>query len=518
MATEADLRLRAQTDLYFLATKICDYDLVPEVHAPECNFFLKLNPEVPLYDLDTVKNRLLLDPRGHFKTTIDIVHIIQLIICYPNIRILIVSGTQELAMRMLGEVRNHFLYNQKLRDLFPEHAVTKETAGNAYDFTTPARSNWKLREPTVTISTIGSVKAGSHFDYIKYDDMVNEKNTETREMLDKTTLRFQACRPLLDVPMLGYQDVIGTRYDHSDTYGWIIDHNEGDWAIFHRAACSLPFNPSSTILFPRDAKGNPRFSYKILFKMWKENPRHFGCQYLNDPSFGDSSSFPEQLMRDAIVPKQSVPLVRRDPLSGETYKASRVFMHVDLAFSEKKAADFTVVIVGAYDAYGTLYLVDMLRGRFGADDFVQKFLSLLMKWGFLMGRVSIEEAAGGKLLGPALRMAARDLQIGLPIDWVAGSPKRIKHERIFGLLPVLKAGKLKIADDLPGLEDLIKEFVRFPRTKHDDIPDAVSELPKYATMVDLAPVASAQEMQAPWAKYLRPPEPEWGRAGYGLVG
>lgn len=513
-----EVRRRAQTDLYFLATQVLGYDLTEEVHRPVCEFFLKLNPDVPLYALDECKNRLLLDPRGHFKTTIDICHSIQLLLCYPDIRILLVSGTQELAQRMLDEIRRHFLYNEKLRLLFPEYKMTEEDMGTAYEFTVPCRKNWKLREPSVTLSTIASVKAGSHFEYIKYDDVVNEVNSETKEQLAKTTFRFDATIPLLDVPGLGYRDVIGTRYDHSDLYGTITDRAaDGGWKIFKRAACTLPFGPTSEILFKIDGKGQRRFDYKTLHRLWKENPRHFGCQYLNDPSFGESSSFPEKTIRNAIVPISAVPFMRKDPMSGQFFRAGKCFITIDLAFSQKKTADYTVMIVGFWDEKGRLFIVDMVRGRFDADMLIYNIIRLVNKWKWWMGRIGIEKNSGAMLIEPVLKAHAAEMRFPLSIDWRDPVPMKSKHENIFGLLPLLTTKSLFFANTLPDLEDLVKEFVRYPRTTHDDIPDAIAMQLKYQTMVS-AEVLARVENAAPVPLFMKEAEQDFGPLGYGVAG
>jgi len=112
-------RLRARTNLFYLSTNVLGYDLVPDVHEQVCDFFVHKDPSKGVYEQDTVRARLLLDPRGHFKTTIDICDTIQWLLCFPDIRILMMSGTLDLAKEILTIVRNHFMYNTRLRELFP---------------------------------------------------------------------------------------------------------------------------------------------------------------------------------------------------------------------------------------------------------------------------------------------------------------------------------------------------------------------------------------------------------------
>ncbi|KKK59554.1 hypothetical protein LCGC14_3033240, partial [marine sediment metagenome] len=67
-----DMQHMARTNLFWLSTEILGYDLVPSVHQPICDFFVQKNPNRSFADQDSRKQRLVLDPRGHFKTTIAI--------------------------------------------------------------------------------------------------------------------------------------------------------------------------------------------------------------------------------------------------------------------------------------------------------------------------------------------------------------------------------------------------------------------------------------------------------------
>ena len=67
------MRERGKRDLFFLAKSILGYkDLTTRVHQPICDFFIQKDGTKSMYEQDAIKNRLLLFPRGHFKTTLDI--------------------------------------------------------------------------------------------------------------------------------------------------------------------------------------------------------------------------------------------------------------------------------------------------------------------------------------------------------------------------------------------------------------------------------------------------------------
>lgn len=478
-----EYRNKARRDLFYLATEVLGYALVPEVHKPVCSFFLQPDPDRGLYDQDGTRSRLLLDPRGHFKTTIDIAHCIQLILNFPDIRILIVSGVLELAQRMLNEIKYHFTANDRLRNLFPEIAVKSSNAGLKSEFTSPTRLNGRLREPTVSVSTIDSVKAGSHFDWIKFDDVVNEVNSQNKDQIQACIDGFMHFSPILEPG--GFKDVIGTRYDYSDLYGWIIDNNnDNEWAVMQRAACSLPMMKNSKILFPRDARGQERFSYKILNDIRQRDPYLFNCQYLNDPTPTDDTHFPMQLIKDAFKPSiQILPLFYNTDLMGrKTYRAGSVFCTWDLAFSEEKQADFTCGVAGLYDRLGRLFIVDLVLGRFSPYDLVKEVVGMALRWRPFLNRIAIEKNSGAPLLELGLTPEFNRLNFYPYVEWVPTNPKRTKQERILGLNPLLKQNRLFFSSDLPHKDDLIKQFTRFPNFSHDDIPDAIEDLTAYHTI------------------------------------
>jgi hypothetical protein len=105
----ADCRRQLQTDLWALLHVLYplpDYYWSASVHKPICGFFVQKNPEKSLATQDVIKQRLYLDPRNHFKTTLDIIDAVQWILCFPSVRILIGSGTRDNAEKMLGAIKS----------------------------------------------------------------------------------------------------------------------------------------------------------------------------------------------------------------------------------------------------------------------------------------------------------------------------------------------------------------------------------------------------------------------------
>lgn len=220
-------RFRALSDHVFLGTRILGMDFQADPHELLFAQFLKKQPGTGLVlsDLESLtKKMMILWPRGLFKTSAVIVEIVQLILNYPDVRICFLTGGDQLAKRQLARVKRVFEKpTQMFEELFPEFCGKKSVfnkkenkwveqsikLGNAHEFTIPCRINHTFAEPTFAISTAKSVKAGSHFDVIFIDDLVNEQNYRSVKSLEKCYQDYLDICPLLEPT--GFIIMTGTR-------------------------------------------------------------------------------------------------------------------------------------------------------------------------------------------------------------------------------------------------------------------------------------------------------------------
>lgn len=476
------LRYRAKTDLYWLATEILgNRDFVERVHRPVCEFFVRKQPgktvaEHALTELQ--KERLLLDPRGHFKTTIDEADIIQWILVDPNVRILLMSGKDDIAQLMIANIKRQFQKNARMRRLFPELCPPEDVEwGNLSKFTSPGRTKHNLKEPTVLVASQKGIKASYHFDIIKGDDLVNEINSADRVQIEKTIRLWNFATPLLEP--YGFRDLVGTRYDDSDLYGWAIE-NKPDLLIFKREVWQLKaeyrfldktnFKVTKAmvdLLFPE------RFTFEWLNEQRTLDPYIFNCQYLNDPTPTDTATFTEDLLVRHTIPAQHLP------------RTGTVVQVWDIGFSEKKYADYSVGVNGIYDTRGNLFISDIVMGRFSPGDLVNQIFTFALR--YRPSRVGIEEAGGARLLLPALEMLMRQYRKHFNLDWIVASSLKSKTERVGGIQPLLKNDRIYFSAGINPevMAELKKQFTKFPKYSHDDIPDAVSMLLNYRGGVDI---------------------------------
>ena len=156
------IKWRCCTDLFFLANNICRSPnpkykpLIKKVHGSICDTLVQKNPDVSFEEWSPVKERVILSSRGTMKSVLEAIDIVQIILCYPNVRVMIMSGKLGLAKTILRMARAHFEVNGVLAVLFPEWCAIERT--NAEEFISPARTDYTMRDPTIQCATFGSTK------------------------------------------------------------------------------------------------------------------------------------------------------------------------------------------------------------------------------------------------------------------------------------------------------------------------------------------------------------------------
>jgi phage terminase large subunit-like protein len=250
-------RFLAQTNLFFLCNLLEKYSQVTvRTHEEICNeFFVKKDPTFTTFEAfanqyTPLKDRLLLVPRGGFKSSIDIADCVQWIICFPAVTILILTGVYLLAGDFVGELRQHFTLEEtgevdekkkaklgpkKLQDketgvwspslfqvLFSEHCSADE--GKSTEFKTPAGGDDK--EPTVRAASIEQSLSGMHVGVLKLDDVVTNENSLTVTRMEAVNKQISVNRAMLHP--YGFMDVIGTWYDECLTGNTLITMS--DWS------------------------------------------------------------------------------------------------------------------------------------------------------------------------------------------------------------------------------------------------------------------------------------------------
>lgn len=475
-----ELRYKAQTDLYFLAKNVLGKDLEEQPHREVCDFFVKKNPDLKSEEWSKMKSRLLMIPRGSFKSTLDVVDCVQAIICDPDIRILIVTAEMSLAEAFVAELKNYFLVREdvgptQFQMLFPEFCIPAKTKTLATEFTTPARKNFK-KEPTVWASSCGSQMPGWHTDFLKLDDVVNNLNSNDDTQAAKIIATFNFARKLVDPG--GYIDVIGTPYSPIDLYAFIQKHvEESTFIKLIRPAWLL--KPSARgkseeklteqdydLFFPT------RLTFEFLKQEQKYDPITFGSQYLIDPRSAANTLFDEDAVRGSVIPWRAIP-------QDLVYYAAW-----DLGYKKNALANSTSGPVIGVDKQGRMFVVNMTWGRFSMNELTFHIADTCRRYPLQI--TGIEDVNGAQWLTTDIDLQCQKLGTDAKIFWIpVDRTKDAKYHRIIRLSPLFEKRKLFISDACPYVDDIIEQFLNFTGSKNgqDDMIDAISFFPRFVNLI-----------------------------------
>jgi hypothetical protein len=482
------------------------YDFQPNPHEALFKELLQKDPEQkkPLHLLDPkTKKRMILWPRGLFKTSAIVVEIVQLILNYPNIRILFLSGSKKLAKRQVARVKRVFEQpTDKFRQLYPEYCAApgkKLKDSSDEEFTVPCRTLDQFAEPTLCISSAKSVKASSHYDVIFCDDLVNEQNYKSATLLENVWDDYCAVGPLLEPA--GFMFVTGTRYAFGDTYERIIEaakeeiKQTGDtvWKIsikscwvrfcktcrhpdirhdsdknYTQPPCTMPDcdckcfvdSGEKQVLFPiATTRDGRQVGHTIQFlesEKREKGAEYFANQYENCPISKEQQRFtPELIDRQTFYHLNVIP-----PGAG-------TFMVGDLSYPGDDRRDLSVLyLVKVW--MGVLWVYECLAGNWDEDQACDNILAAIMK--HRPQAVWIEGFLGWQAYNNVLMRKAAAIGVyELPVAWPPlDRRKDAKTLRIGAILPWLVGRKLFLFAGLLHFDKLVKQLKEWPKIRHHD--------------------------------------------------
>ena len=443
---------------------------------------------------------MILWSRGFYKTTSVVCEIVQLILNFPDIRILLMQGTVLKTKELLKEIKSHFdgtNLNSQLKDIFPEFCVVDKKLGTAVTFTVPNRTK-TLKDGTVTVASPKTIKAGQHYDAGFFDDLIHEQNYKNPRLVLQAIKDFNMYTPLIDPG--GYRYVTGTRYTFGDLYEWILRKNTEtqEWHITVRPCWVVNEDGSKTSLFPPRKLTDGRtvgFSVEHLESIQREDAEMFAAQYLNQPISVTAQLFPEELMLSHVRS------TKEENFPGLGYKT----LFIDLAASKNSTSDHSVILCGQQDSMTRIYVTDGVGGQWSPTDIALVVIEQALKHKPI--RIYIEKSAAGVYFVEYLKKVALDKGVTLPIDFIkVDNQSDAKHLRISLCSGFLKQNKLFFLQGLPCWTRMFEEFTTYPRTRHDDYPDtcalmcqhyqATAPLPKVKSLAsylfspEVTPVAS----------------------------
>ncbi len=433
-----ELREHGKKDFFFFCKEIMGFkDMYEPLHRPLCEFVSSTKS----------KRKLLLIPRGHFKTTIGSVsYPIWRLINNPEERIALMSVTSDLAEDNLKElvmkiddpsfqsIYGHILPNTK-----------KWPMKRAFELRCPRRGS-KVG-PTLYACGVESSETGRHFSTMIIDDMVNDQNTRSKDQLDKIWDWFGRQESVLDAA--GEFVVIGTRWSWGDPYGKIEEMS--GWTKMILSA----IDKKGRVIFPTF------FSKKKLDSIRRtQGDYRYSCFYENNPTGHGVNPFDPRKFK-------WVDYKRKDHDSWR-------YILVDPATTTNDWSHPSGIIVGdALAREKAFVVVKAIREKMAPDTLIEKIISLCKQENPY--EVIVEADAAHTACVYWLRQKIADKKLGYHVKSIK-NPVRIGREtRTINILqPKLHEGLILLSEKMEGRDKLLEEFKSFPKGRSDDLIMALS--------------------------------------------
>jgi len=443
------------------------------------------------YIIQNNSDCLNLLPRGHLKSTIGAIdYPIWVLGKNPNARIVIFSHTIDESKKFLRSIKQHILYNKRLKYIFPH--LEPAAAGGLQQFEKwndeeiiVKRDKFFLKENSVTAGSTGQPFTGDHCDIIIFDDIVTAKNANTDEKMAKLKQWHEDVLHLLDWK---YRTIYnGTRYKDGDLYGDLI------------VSESIPFNVRKHIEDSNYIWPHPLNIKNMEKKKKNMSLYNIACQFDNDPIAEGTQEFEAKWIKRWNIDKVRNEFVDNPPQNDEEllnrwYSSLNIYMGCDPARGQKKIDNYTVIMVVGSDKRGRMFVLEYLRKHYRTHEITENFIRLFKKWKNLIN-AKIETYGGD--IHVYNNIIKKMEEEGLPYFRV----KKYKttaptlgagNDRIRALQSPLHDGLIWIGEGGEWTE-IEQELTRFPHGRTDDLITTMA----YLWTQQVKPVKETIEKQRP---------------------
>lgn len=350
-------------------------------------------------------HQLTLFPRDHMKSALIAYRCAWYITRRPDIRILYLSATANLAEKQLKFIKD-ILTSDIYMFYWPEMINTEE--GKREKWTNseiavdhPKRRAEGVRDSTVFTGGLTTSLTGLHCDVAVLDDAVVMENAYTEEGREKVRQQYSLLSSIEGGEAQEW--IVGTRYHPKDLYATLISKQleifdkEGNivdetpmYEVFERVVENRG-DGTGEFLWPRQQRADGKwfgFDREILAKKKAQylDYTQFRAQYYNNPNDTTGGG----IKRDYFQYYDRSHLKRID---GRWYIRGRplnVFAAIDLAYSIGKKKDSTAIVVVGIDPDSNIYVLEV--DRFQTESLKSQFdriVQSVVKWNYRKMRAEV---------------------------------------------------------------------------------------------------------------------------------
>jgi phage terminase large subunit-like protein len=474
------IRQAAEADLETFIRLVSPKRILGGVHQELCRWWTRQ---------DAKSHQLVLLPRDHGKSAMIAYRVAWEITKNPDIRVLYISATSNLAEKQLGAIKDVLtssIYGRYWPDMIhPDEGKRKKWTNSEIAVDHPKRSEEGIRDPTVFTGGLTTSLTGLHCDIAVLDDVVIFENAYTEEGRSKVRSQYSLLSSIEGAQAREW--VVGTRYHPKDLYSEMLVMNEelyddngeiiGEepiYEIFERQVESSG-DGTGEFLWPIQQRPDGKwfgFDRKVLAKKRATylDRTQFRAQYYNDPNDpGDM-----RIGRDKFQYYDKRFLNQNGSNWYYRDKRLNVFASVDFAYSLSKRADYTAIVVVGVDSDGYYYVLDVDRFKSSRIiDYYEHILDLHIKWDFR--RLAAEVTAAQKSIVEELKDAYIRPN-GLALSIVEVKPTKhdgTKEERIAAILEH-KYDNMSVWHYRGGNCQILEDELVMQHPPHDDCIDALA--------------------------------------------
>lgn len=438
---------------------------------------------------DAKSHQLLLLPRDHGKSALVAYRVAWEITRNPAIRVLYISSTANLAQKQIKFIKD-ILTSDIYTFYWPEmvnpmEGMREKWTESEFSVDHPLRKKEAVRDPTVFSAGLTTGITGLHCDIAVLDDVVVYENAYTVDGREKVTSQYSLLSSIEGSDAREW--VVGTRYHPKDLYNELasmavdiydddgeISDTEPLYEVMERQVEDIG-DGTGQFLWPRQQRYDGKwfgFDYKILAKKRAQylDRVQFRAQYYNDPNDSDSAA----ISRDLFQYYDPKFLHRVDGRWFIRNRRLNVFAAVDFAFSLRRKADYTAIVVVGVDSDNNYYVLDI--ERFKTDkisDYFQKVLKLHQKWDFRKLRAEVTTAQQ-VIVNDLKQNYIRPHGLALSVeDFKPNRHQGSKEERIEAILQP-RYNNRQVWHYRGGNCQILEEELVLTNPPHDDVKDCLA--------------------------------------------
>jgi len=480
MSSLEEIRQAAEGSLEIFITLVAPTEVLGNCHKEVIRWWTRE---------DSKTHQLLLFPRDHGKSRHIAYRVAWELTKDPTLRVLYISATSNLAQKQLGFIKQIFESSTFRRywpnHIHPEEGKRSKWTASEIELDHPLRKEENIRDPSVMTAGLTTGITGLHFDIAVLDDVVVYENAYTKEGRNRVTTQYSL---LASIEGAGAREwVVGTRYHPKDLYSTMLEMVEpmfdgkgnqvGEEPIYEILERVVESRGDGTgeFLWPKQQRKDGKWFGFGISELARKKAKYvdrtqFRAQYYNDPTDPDS----RPIDYDKFQYYEKSGLKQR---SGSWYyrdKKLNLVAAIDFAYSTRKTADYTSIVLIGVDADNNIYVLDIDRFRTDSiKEYFDHLLAMYNTWGFR--KLRAETTAAQQAIVKSLKENYL-APYGLAIKVDEVKPTRhqgSKEERMEAILSPRYENK-QVYHYRSGNTQILEDELVSYAPPHDDVKDALA--------------------------------------------